>query len=268
MAPGQRPQVKCLVNVHAKPPLTPSIRRIDRQQSVRWAAHHHQGRGSWTCPLSARSATDRACQETEPRDSARLQRGCSPRVRPGPRKPGSPNYFIVGRIAVQMHQFMPGPGGQGPPKCLGHKLVDVLPFRWGQVPLTALAPTPLAATNAIERSAEAQFPVVRSCGQIYRTTIYFWQTLSSVKGEHHATQPASLATAPALAGRDVGAAVWHRPAPGCGAAPALAGRHVRRTRMAPRHAASAPRRNIPIPCHQLTSGSRCRRPAQTRGIVR
>jgi hypothetical protein len=43
-----RAQVKCLVNVHTNQPLTPPLRRIDRQQSVRWgrgAAHQDHGRG-------------------------------------------------------------------------------------------------------------------------------------------------------------------------------------------------------------------------------
>jgi hypothetical protein len=39
---------KCLVNVHAKPPLTPPIRRIDRQQSVRWG--EGAGTGLWSAP--------------------------------------------------------------------------------------------------------------------------------------------------------------------------------------------------------------------------
>jgi hypothetical protein len=44
---GNEHRRKCLVNVHAKPLLTPSLQRMDRQQSVRWgrgAARQDHGR--------------------------------------------------------------------------------------------------------------------------------------------------------------------------------------------------------------------------------
>ena len=59
-----------LVNVHAKPPLTPPLLRIDRQQSVRWgeeAAHKNRSRGAGrarSCPIGQSSGVSHGHQRT------------------------------------------------------------------------------------------------------------------------------------------------------------------------------------------------------------
>ena len=69
LAAGQRVQVKCLVNVHVNQPLTPPLRRIGRQQSVRWgegrrarttAGPEGAGRGRGACCRERRIGVPRA----------------------------------------------------------------------------------------------------------------------------------------------------------------------------------------------------------------
>ena len=67
---------KCLVNVHVKPPMTPSLRRMDRQQSVRW------GRGGAQGPEPGRKAPSGSGRGREPSCRGGSDDGTSRRTRP------------------------------------------------------------------------------------------------------------------------------------------------------------------------------------------
>ena len=57
---GNEHRSKCLANVHANQPLTPSLRRIDRQQSIRWGKGAARwDRSQWlTATVAATAATN------------------------------------------------------------------------------------------------------------------------------------------------------------------------------------------------------------------